>query len=142
LVDVPQVPRKPITKQEERDLEHDGESLHRDIEMPDRHPGHLPMSVSTSLYQRPAHLDLVVSVQPLLPKHGEASGGNRHRETGIHRTLNADVALVREFPIEGWRINVLPKRGGVGVLDEDAEEFCGRFAEIFFDVLLDVDDER
>jgi hypothetical protein len=142
MVDVPQVPRKPITKQEEGDLEHDGESFHRDIEMPGCHPGHLPMSVSTSLYQRPAHLDLIVSVQPLLPKHREASGENRHRETGVHRTLDADVAPVREFPIEGWRVDVLSKRGGVGVLNEDAEELCGRFAEIFFNVLLDVDDER
>jgi hypothetical protein len=131
-----------MTKQEERDLEHDGESFHRGIEMPGRHPGHLPVSMSASLCQRPAHLDLVVSVQPLLPKHGEASGENRHRETSVHRALDADVALVREFPIEGWRINVLPKRGGVGVLDEDPEESCGRFAEIFFDVLLDVDDEH
>ena len=37
---------------------------------------------------------------------------------------------------------MLSKCGGVGVLNEDPEEFRGHFAEIFFDVLLDVDDER
>ena len=37
---------------------------------------------------------------------------------------------------------MLSEGGGIGVLDEDAEEFRGRFGEIFFDILLDVDDER
>jgi hypothetical protein len=110
--------------------------------MPCRHPSHLPVPVSGSLYQDPAHLGLIVSVEPPLPKRGEASSENRHCETSVHHVLDADVVPVREFPIEGWRVGVFSKRGGVGVLNEDAEEFRGRFAEIFFDVLLDVDDER
>ena len=36
---------------------------------------------------------------------------------------------------------MFPKGDGFDVLDEDPEEFHGRFAEIFFDDLLDVDDE-
>ena len=100
------------------------------------------MSVSTSLYQRPTHLDLIVSVEPLFPKHGEASSKKGHRETSIHRALNADVAGVREFPIKGRRIDVFSEGGGVGVLNEDAEELRRRLGEILLDILLDVDDER
>ena len=32
--------------------------------------------------------------------------------------------------------------GGVGVLNKDAEEFCGCLGEILFDILLEVDGER
>lgn len=100
------------------------------------------MSMSTSLYRRPTHLDLVISVEPLFSKHGEASSENRHRETSIHRALNADVAGVREFPNKRWRIDVFSEGSGVGVLNEDAEEFRGRLVEILLEILLDVDDER
>ena len=31
--------------------------------------------------------------------------------------------------------------GGIGVLNEDAEELRGCLGEIFFDILLEVDDE-
>ena len=87
------------------------------------------------------HLDLIVLVEPLFSEHGKASSENRHRETSIHHTLNADVAGVQEFPIEWRRIDVFSEGGGVGVLNEDAEEFRGRLGEIFFDILLEVDDE-
>ena len=123
-------------------MEHDGEGFHRDIEMPCCHPGHLPMSVPTPLYWRPTHIDLIVSVQPLLPEHSEASSENRHRETGIHRALNANVAVVRELPIKGWRIDVFSKGGSVSVLNEDPEELRGRLGEILLNILLHVDDER
>lgn len=98
--------------------------------------------MSTSLYQRPTHLDLVISIEPLFSKHGEASGENGHRETSIQGALDADVAGIREFPIKGRRIDVFSKGGGVGVLNENAEELRGRLAEILFDILLDIDDER
>jgi len=100
------------------------------------------MSMSTSLYQRPTHLDLIVSIEPLFPKHSEASSEKGHRETSIHRALNADVAGVRKFPIKGRRIDVFPEGGGIGVLNEDTEKFRGCFGEVLFDILLDVDDER
>ena len=54
----------------------------------------------------------------------------------IHRILNTDVAVVREFPID-----TLSKGGGVGILDEDPEEFPGRFIEILSGILLYVDGE-
>ena len=38
-------------------------------------------------------LNLATSAQPLLPEHGEA---------GIHRTLNTDVVVVREFLLTFW----------------------------------------
>lgn len=56
--------------------------------------------------------------------------------------MNADVAVVRKFPIERWRLDEFTEGSGVGVLYEDAEKFCGRFSEIFLKVLLEVDDER
>ena len=47
LIDLLQVSRKPITGRQERDLEHGGEAVHRDVEMLCHHPGHLPMSMLT-----------------------------------------------------------------------------------------------
>ena len=61
LIDIPQGSREPITGKQERDLEYNEEGFHRDVDMPHRHPGHPPMSTPTSLCQRPAHLDLIVS---------------------------------------------------------------------------------
>ena len=55
----------------------------------------------------------------------------------IHRMLNTDVAIVREFPI-----GTLSKGGDVGILDEDPEEFPGRFIEILSNILLYVDGEH
>ena len=81
-------------------------------------------------------------VEPLLSEHGEESSENRHRETSIHRALNADVAGARELPHERWGVDVFSEGGGVGVLDEDAEESCGCLCEIFFDILLEADGER
>ena len=46
LIELLQVSRKPITGRQERDLEHDGEADHRDIETLCHHlRGHLPMSM-------------------------------------------------------------------------------------------------
>ena len=50
--------------------------------------------------------------------------------------VDTDVAIVREFPID-----TLSKGGGVGILDEDPEEFPGRFIEILSGILLYVDGE-
>jgi len=78
----------------------------------------------------PAHLDLIASVHPFLVKDCETSGEDRYREAGIHRTLNADVAVVGESTCS-------PN----AVLDEDTEEFCRSLAKIPLDISPDVDDE-
>ena len=84
------------------------------------------------------HLNLTMPAQPLLPKHGKASSENRHCETGVRRVPDANVALVQQ----GWGIDMFSKGGGFGVLDKEPEEPCGHSAEILFNFLLDVDDER
>ena len=71
---------------------------------------------------------------------GDASSENRHRKAGIHRVLNTDVAVVQEFPIKRWRIDVFSKGGSSGVLNEDADEFCGRLGEIISDILFHVNE--
>ena len=88
------------TEKQGHDLEHDGEGFHLDVEMPCHHPGHLPMSMPTSLYQRPAHINSIVPVEPPIPEHDEASGENRHRKTSMHRALNADASGIRELSNE------------------------------------------
>lgn len=88
------------------------------------------------------HPDLVRIDPTTASRGGDAGSENRHREAGIHRVLNTDVAVVQEFPIKRWRIDVFSKGGSSGVLNEDADEFCGRLGEIVLDILLHVNDEH
>ena len=80
----------------------------------------MPMSTP---YQRPTHLDLIVSAQPQPPRPDEARSEERDGETSVHCALNAHVVVVGEFPIEGRTIDAFSEGGGVSTLNEHAKEF-------------------
>lgn len=61
-----------MTERQEGDLEHDGEGFYRNVEIPCRQPGRLPMLMPTSLCKCPSHPDLIVPDEPLFSGYGEA----------------------------------------------------------------------
>ena len=65
---------KRITKEEESGLEHQGQTFHDKVEMPCGDPIYLALSISTAVDDRSTHLDLGVTVEPLLSQHGDERG--------------------------------------------------------------------
>ena len=70
-VDSKEVVGEGITKKEESGLEHERQTFHDEIEAPCDHAVHLTLSEATAIDDRPAHLCLRVSVEPLLAQHGD-----------------------------------------------------------------------
>lgn len=111
IVDSQEVVGEGVTEEEKSDLEHEWEKFHDQIEMPCCHSVDLPLSVPTAMNERPVHVGLRVSVEPLLAQHGNKCSEERDGQTGKKDGLNADEVGIGAIPwviVAGlsWRVQI------------------------------------
>ena len=128
------------SEEEECNLEHHRETLDEEMEGPLLESVALPLTVSATLYHRPAGIPQV-SVEPLLAQHRDECGEQRHQETRVHQSGDGDDLSGRAL-LDGWD-------GGGFVWDsrlvesekDRTEEGCRLVVGIGLESCVDVDDE-
>ena len=76
-------------KEEQGDLEHHWKALDEEVQWPFLEPIAFALTVSTTLDHRPARIPQV-SVEPLLPQHGNECGEQGDQEAGVHDSSDSD----------------------------------------------------
>ena len=100
----------------------------------------LALTVSATLDHRPARI-AQVSVQPLLPQHGNEGSKEGDQETRVHETGGGDD-LAGWILLNRWNNGGLAGDGGLIESEEDCtEEGCGLLVWIGLKVGTNVDDE-
>ena len=64
LFDEEEMAGKGVADEEKSSLEHKGQTLHNEIEMPGNHPVHLSLSMAAAINNGSAQFDLGVTVEP------------------------------------------------------------------------------
>ena len=140
-MDEVEVVRKGVTEEEERGLEHERQTFHDEIEAPGDHSVHLALSMLTAVDNGSTHLNLSVTVEPLLAQHGDERGEKGSGQARIKNGLDVDDGGIGAIPLResgivaSWDV---PKRG----TGDNLEELVAHFLEIRFEFVLDIDNER
>ena len=95
-----------ITEKEESGLEHERQTFHDEVEVPCDHSIHLTLPMAATIDDRPAHLCLRVTVEPLLAQHGNERGEERSGQTRIEDSLDVYYGGVGTRPLRESRIEV------------------------------------
>ena len=108
--------------------------------MPGDHSVHLALSMATAINNRSVHLDLCITIEPLLPHHGGGSGEEGGGQTRVKDGLDVDNGGIRAIPFRELGVVAsrdIPKRD----TGRNLEEFIAKFLVIRFELCLDVNDE-
>ena len=121
-------------------MEHEGQTFHDEVEVPGEHSVHLALSMPTAIDNRSTHLDLCITIEPLLAQHGDERGEEGSGQTRVKDGLNVNNGRIGAIPfrelgiVTSWDI---PKRD----TSRDLEEFVTKFLVIRFELCLNVNDE-
>ena len=74
--------------------------------MPGGHPGHLPLSIPTTIDERAVRLDLGVASEPLLAEHGNKCSEEGDGQTCVKDALNFDNGGIGTSPYGPVRRNI------------------------------------
>ena len=139
-IDGPEVPREGIPEEKQSRLEHQGETLHHEIELPRDHSAEFALTVSAFVNFGTPHFGLSEAIQPLFAQHGEEGGEERNAEACIEDGLTGDDFIIRTVPglERGW---LAVERGTIHLVNQNAEESGCLLIIVRFKLILDVDDE-
>ena len=136
----PHVSTQSTSKEEEGDLEHHHETLDKEVEWPLLQPIAFALTVPTMLNHRPTRVPQV-SIQPLLPQHGNECSEQGDQETQVHQAGGGDD-LTRWIFLSRWDNGGLTGDGGLVESEKDsAEEGGGFLVRIGLEVRANVDDK-
>ena len=128
------------SEEEERNLEHDRETLDEEMEGPLLQSITLPLTVSATLDRRPACVPQI-PVEPLLAQHRDECGKQRDQETRVHQSSDGDDLAGRTL-LDGWYDGGFVRDGRLVEGKEDCtEDGCGLLVRIGLEPRMDVDDE-
>ena len=128
-------------EQQEGGLEHQRKALDEGVEWPSLEPVAFALPVAAALDYRATRI-AQVSVQPLLPQHGNECGEQGDHKTCIHEAGDSDD-LARRIFLNRWNGGGLTRDGGLIESEEDsAEEGSGLLVGIGLEVRMDIDDKR
>jgi len=108
--------------------------------MPGDHPVHFALSMPTAIDNGPAHLNLSITIEPLLAQHGDKRGEEGSSQTAVKDGLDADDNGIGARPF---------RKSGIGAswnspkLDagDKLEKIVAHLLVIRLEVLLNVDNE-
>jgi len=110
------------------------------VERPFLEPIEFALTVATALDHRPARI-AQVSVQPLLPQHGDECSKQGDKQTCIHETGDGDDLAWRAF-LNRWNGGGLTGDGRLIKSEEDdTEDGSGLLVGIGLEVRMDINDE-
>ena len=101
LVDGEEVAGEGTTEEDDSDLEHGGEALHDEIELPGIQSVHLALSISTAVNERSTLLRLGINFEPPFAQHHEEHSEKGNAQTGVKRGLDTDSVGNRTRPLRG-----------------------------------------
>ena len=128
------------SEEEERNLEHDWETLDEEVEGPLLQSIALPLTVSAAFDRRPASIP-EVPVEPLLSQHRDERGKKRNQETPVHQSSDGDDLAGRGL-LGGWDGGGFVRDGRLIEGEENrAEEGCGLLVRIGLETRVDVNHE-
>ena len=128
-------------EQEEGGLEHQRKALDERVERPFLQPVAFALPVAAALDYRATRI-AQVSIQPLLPQHGDECGEKGDHKTCIHEAGDSDD-LARWIFLNRWDNRSLTGDGGLIESEKDgAEEGGGLLVGIGLEVRMDIDDKR
>ena len=120
-------------------MEHQRQTLHDELEPPSSHPVCLALSIATAIDERSTHIDLEVTVEPLLAQHGDERCEEGSSQTRIEDGLDVGKLRVRACP---WRITAgLRRRVHAGGVGRHPKEIVAQLGVIGLKLGLDGDDE-
>ena len=128
-------------EKEEGDLEYRRKALDEGVEWPFPQPVAFALPVAAALDHRATRI-AQVSIQPLLPQHGDECGEKGDQKTCIHEAGDSDD-LARWISLNRWDSRSLIGDGGLIESEEDGtEEGSGLLVGIGLEVQMDIDDKR
>ena len=128
-------------EEEEGDLEHQRKALDEGVERPFLEPVAFALPVAAALDHRATRI-AQVSIQPLLPQHGDECGEKGDQKACIHEAGGSND-LARRIFLNRWDNRSLTGDGGLIESEKDGtEESSGLLVGIGLEVRMDIDDKR
>ena len=126
--------------EEEGNLEHEQETLDKEVEGPLLESIALALTVSAMLDRRPACIPQI-TIKPLLPQHCDKCGEQGDQQARIHEASDSDDIAGRIF-LDGWNDRGFIWDGRLVEGEKDcAEKSCRLIVWVRLKFRVDVDDK-
>jgi len=80
-------------------LKHERQAFHNEVEVPCDYSFHLALPMPTAIDNGSAHLDLSVTIEPLLAQHGDERGEEGSGQAEVEDGLDVDDSGIGASPL-------------------------------------------